>query len=108
MIAALSATALRDWLADTGRTPPYLLDVREPWEFELCHIAGAQLLPLQQIPQRWNELPRDREIVVICHHGMRSMQAAGFLQQAGLSKLYNLNGGVAAWADEVDVAMPQY
>jgi rhodanese-related sulfurtransferase len=108
LIESLTATALHDWLTDKDRAPPYLLDVREPWEFERCHIASAQLLPLQQIPQRWHELPSDRDIVVICHHGMRSLQAATFLEAAGLSKLYNLDGGVAAWATQVDPTMPRY
>ena len=108
MIEALTPTALRDWLADDSRTPPFLLDVREPWEFEHCRIAQAQLLPLQEIPQRWTELPQDQAIVVICHHGLRSQHAAEFLQNAGLPRLYNLSGGIDAWATQVEPAMPRY
>jgi rhodanese-related sulfurtransferase len=108
LIESLTVTALREWLADPNRSAPYLLDVREPWEFERCHLSLSQLLPLQDIPQRWSELPQDRDIVVICHHGMRSLQAAQFLQSAGLTRLFNLSGGVDAWAAQVDPAMPRY
>jgi rhodanese-related sulfurtransferase len=87
---------------------PFLLDVREPWEFEYCRIDGSMLIPLGQLPQRASELPADREIVVICHHGNRSMHAAGFLQQRYGLNVTNLQGGVAAWARDVDPAMRQY
>lgn len=105
---ALSASALAAWLADTERQPPLLLDVREPWEYELCHLEGAQHMPMRTIPTRHEELDRDRDIVTICHHGMRSAQVAAFLSQQGFTRLHNLSGGVAAWAAEVDPAMPKY
>lgn len=63
---------------------------------------------MQEIPERLSELPRDAEIVVVCHHGMRSLQVANYLEQAGLDPVYNLSGGIAAWADQVDPAMPRY
>ncbi|HUV22811.1 MAG TPA: rhodanese-like domain-containing protein, partial [Gammaproteobacteria bacterium] len=85
-----------------------LLDVREPWEFDICHIAGSSNLPMGQIPQRMDELPQSAEIVVICHHGVRSRQVIGFLQGQITASLINLDGGVDAWAREVDRDMPLY
>jgi rhodanese-related sulfurtransferase len=104
----ITAAQLNDWLRDEKRPAPFLLDVREPWEFETCKIAGSNLLPMRSIPQRVEELDRDAEIVTICHHGMRSMQVAAFLEQQGFGKLHNLTGGVAAWAAQVDPSMPTY
>jgi rhodanese-related sulfurtransferase len=108
LIEQLPATALREWLDDESRTAPVILDVREPWEHDICRIADAHLLPMQEIPVRWNELPQDRDIVVMCHHGMRSLQVADYLRHEGLSRVYNLSGGIAAWAEQVDPAMRRY
>ena len=104
----ISAVQLAEWLRDESRAKPFLLDVREPWEFETCRIDGAQSLPMRSIPQRIAELDADAEIVAICHHGMRSLQVAAFLEQNGFKNLYNLHGGVAAWAAQVDPQMPTY
>lgn len=104
----LTAPELQAWLQDASRPQPLLLDVREPWEFDTCRIPGAQSMPMRSVPQRLSELDANTEIVAICHHGMRSMQVAGFLEQHGFSKLYNLQGGVAAWAAQVDPSMPTY
>lgn len=104
----ISAVQLAEWLQDESRAKPLLLDVREPWEFETCKIEGSQSLPMRSIPQRLAELDADAEIVAICHHGMRSQQVAAFLEQNGFGKLYNLQGGVAAWAAQVDPKMPTY
>jgi rhodanese-related sulfurtransferase len=87
---------------------PTLIDVREPWEFEHCRIPGSRSIPMRQIPQAVAGLDPDQEIVLICHHGIRSLQVAYFLEHAGFAKLINLRGGVAAWAEEVDPAMPVY
>ena len=87
MIEQLPATALHEWLADDKRATPLIV---------------------QQIPARIDELPRDRDIVVVCHHGMRSWQVAEFLAGAGFTRLYNLSGGMAAWSAEVDPQTPQY
>jgi rhodanese-related sulfurtransferase len=104
----LSATQLKDWLADASRARPLLLDVREPWEFETCRIAGSISMPMRGIPARHSELDRDQDIVMICHHGARSFQAGMFLEQMGFASITNLQGGVAAWARDVDPAMPTY
>jgi rhodanese-related sulfurtransferase len=94
--------------AHLQQAKPMLLDVREPWEFDICHIAGSSNLPMGQIPQRIDELPQSAEIVVICHHGVRSRQVIGFLQGQINASLINLDGGVDAWAREVDRDMPLY
>lgn len=104
----LSVTQLQAWLADTARQSPVLLDVREPWEFEVCSIPGAVSLPLAQLPARLEALDADAETVVVCHHGMRSLQAALLLERAGFRRVLNLQGGVDAWARTVDLAMATY
>ena len=104
----MSALELKEWLADTGRTRPVLLDTREPWEFEACRIAGSLSMPMRGIPARYGELKRDADIVMICHHGARSYQAGMFLEHMGFTSVINLQGGVAAWARDVDPAMPTY
>jgi rhodanese-related sulfurtransferase len=104
----LTAPQLADWMKDESRTKPVLLDVREPWEFQTCHIDGALLMPMQTVPARQEELDPETPIVCICHHGMRSMQVAAFLERAGFTQVINLNGGVHAWAQQVDPSMPTY
>lgn len=104
----ITPVALKAWLDDTSRDKPLLLDVREPGEFDICHIDWATLLPMSTVPVRSGELKPDDDIVVICHHGGRSMQVAMFLEQRGFSRLYNLQGGVNAWSAQVDPAMPRY
>jgi rhodanese-related sulfurtransferase len=104
----LSAAQLQEWLADPARAKPVLLDVREPWEFGTCRIAGSLSMPMRGIPARYQELKRDADIVMICHHGARSFQAGMFLEQMGFSSVINLQGGVAAWARDVDPTMPTY
>lgn len=101
----MSAAQLAEYLQQAS---PLLLDVREPWEFDLCHIDGSTNLPMGQIPARLQELPDDGEIVVICHHGVRSQQVIQFLQSQTGVKLINLDGGVDAWARDVDRDMPVY
>jgi rhodanese-related sulfurtransferase len=104
----LSVSQLQEWLADAQRARPVLLDVREAWEFAVCRIAGSQSMPMRGIPARYQELRRDQDIVMICHHGARSYQAGMFLEQMGFTGISNLQGGVAAWARDVDPAMPTY
>lgn len=103
-----SPTRLKACLDATDDSAPVLLDVREPNEFEYCHIDGSVHMPMASVPARLNELDRDAQTVVICHHGGRSMQVAMFLKQQGFSNVINLAGGVAGWARQVDPTMPQY
>jgi rhodanese-related sulfurtransferase len=104
----ITATDLSAWLADASRAGPQLLDVREPWEFERCSIAGSRLVPMGEVPARAAELDPESPLVVICHHGGRSMQVALFLEKQGFTGVHNLSGGVDAWARNVDPAMPVY
>lgn len=104
----VTAPDLAAWLADTGRERPLLLDVREPWEYEKARIAGAQLVPMRDVPKRLNEIDQDKEVVAICHHGGRSAQVAMFLEKAGYAKVHNLVGGVDAWSRTVDPTVPLY
>ena len=104
----LTANELASWIGDATRVNPVLLDVREPWEYETCRIAGALSIPMRTLPARLQELNEETPIVCICHHGARSMQVAGFLEQNGFREVANLTGGVHAWAQQVDTAMPTY
>ncbi|MBM5570002.1 MULTISPECIES: rhodanese-like domain-containing protein [Deefgea] len=104
----ISPSDLHAWLQDSHRAAPLLLDVREPWEVALCHIAGSQNIPMNHIPNEQTRLDPDATYVVICHHGVRSYQVAGFLERQGFDNMINLDGGVAAWADVVDPSMARY
>ncbi len=105
---SLTAPELAQWLRDESRPRPLLLDVREPWEFQICRIDGSALIPIRTLAARIDELDRTRPIVCICHHGNRSAYVTLFLTQQGFSDVYNLTGGVDAWARQVDSAMPVY
>jgi rhodanese-related sulfurtransferase len=104
----INASELAAWLADAGRAKPLLLDVREPWEFDKARIAGAQLVPMREVPARLNEIDQEKDVVAICHHGGRSQQVALFLEKAGYKKLHNLVGGVDAWSRTIDPSVPLY
>lgn len=95
--------ALRD-----ANKPHVLIDVREPDEFETARIEGAVLIPLGELPQRLSEVPKDKPVVVQCHHGGRSARAVGFMLQNGFSDVKNLEGGIDAWSDRVDPAVARY
>ncbi len=88
--------------------PPLVLDVREDWEREAARLPGTVDIPMMQIPQRLPELPRDRDIVVMCHGGVRSLKVAHYLAQNGFSRVANLTGGIHAWAIEVDPSTGTY
>lgn len=108
MIPQLGPAELRNWQADVARAQPVLIDVREPWEFELCRIEGSVSIPLGQLAARLPEVPRDRPLVMVCHHGHRSWHAAAALRHAGFGQVHNLRGGVEEWAAEVEPAMNRY
>lgn len=107
MIQQVTAEQLRSRLAEPGRSPA-LLDVREPWEYDVCHIAGSTSIPMSQLLARLEELEPSRPTIVICHHGVRSQHVAAYLERCGFSDVMNLVGGVDAWARCVDPAMPTY
>jgi rhodanese-related sulfurtransferase len=104
----LTAPQVAEWLADPARPAPLLLDVREPWEFQTCHIEGARLMPMNTVPAQQQDLDPEQPVVCICHHGARSMQVAAFLERQGFRDLTNLTGGMHAWALQVDTSMPTY
>jgi adenylyltransferase/sulfurtransferase len=85
-----------------------LLDVREPFEFEIARIDGAKLIPLGEIPERTDELQRGQTLIVHCHSGRRSAEAVRLLKQRGFAKIYNLEGGIDAWSDFIDPSVPKY
>ena len=99
---------LADRLNDDTQEAPLLLDVREPWEFQYCHIEGSVTMPMGSVPLRHAEFDRERETVLICHHGMRSAQVCMILEHLGFKNVINLVGGVAGWATQVDPKMPHY
>ncbi len=100
------ALALRDELG-AGRKVQ-LVDVREPFEWEICHIEGSRLIPLGELPARVSEVDGTLPVVTICHTGRRSLDAARFLKSRGVADVKSLRGGVAAWAEEVDRTMARY
>jgi rhodanese-related sulfurtransferase len=108
LIPQLTPGELARWREDAAREPPVLVDVREPWEFDLCGIEGSLLVPLGQLPRRVDTLPHDRPLVMVCHTGRRSQNAAMFLAQSGFTDVQNLSGGVEGWAVEVDPSMRRY
>ncbi|MEK7322106.1 MAG: rhodanese-like domain-containing protein [Pseudomonadota bacterium] len=103
----ITPTELKAYL-ETADPKPLLLDVREPHEWAICRIEGSRHIPMNQIPEASAELDPAQETIVICHHGGRSARVAAYLTQSGFSNVLNLAGGVDAWAEEVDPAMPTY
>lgn len=87
---------------------PVVVDVREDAEYAIAHLDGALHIPMGKIPSRFRELDASQPVVVLCHHGMRSQQVAQFLESKGFTQVSNLSGGIDAWAEQVDPAMPRY
>ncbi len=85
-----------------------VLDVREPWEFDVASLSNSTLVPLSTLPSAINRLERELEYVVLCHHGARSDMAANFMRSRGFSRVHNLVGGIEAWSIEVDPTVPRY
>ncbi|HZG51544.1 MAG TPA: rhodanese-like domain-containing protein [Pyrinomonadaceae bacterium] len=85
-----------------------LIDVREPEEFELARVEGAELLPLSRFQEWAGALDAGEEIVVMCHHGIRSAQVCAYLAAQGFTKMVNLAGGIERWSWEVDRSVPRY
>lgn len=108
MVQQISPNALAQRLA--AGEPTYLLDVRQPQEHAFAALPGSVLVPLQELPQRVSEVqPPDGALVVVyCHHGVRSMHAALFLEQTGFTQVQSLAGGLDAWSVQVDPKVPRY
>jgi len=87
-----------------------LIDVRQPWENELARLPGSTLIPMNELPQRLQEIPSEpsKSVVVYCHHGVRSLSAVAYLQRLGLMHVRSLAGGIDAWSCEVDPGVPRY
>ena len=104
----ISAAELAE-LQKTGKDDFVLLDVREPWEHQIGHLDRSVLMPMGDVPSRAHqELDPDVPIIVYCHHGVRSWHAAVFLEQQGLNNVHSLEGGIDAWALEIDTEMKRY
>lgn len=92
-----------------SQTPFVLLDVREPWEIETANIAGSKDIPMNEIPARANnELDPDAHIVVICHHGARSLSVTAWLRREGYDNVQSMAGGIDQWTREIDGSVPRY
>lgn len=103
----LTVRQLQERLAQPGEKP-LILDVREGWELRICALPGTTHIPMGQIPARLAELDPAQETIVVCHHGVRSLRVVYFLESRGFRNLYNLQGGVDAWARQIDPAMHTY
>ncbi len=104
----LTVQQLKSALAEPVEARPRLLDVREPWELQIAKIDGSENIPMQRIPAIAEELDRTHPTVVICHHGVRSLQVVAFLTRMGFANMHNLQGGIDAWSKQVDPAVPVY
>ena len=104
----ITATELAARLQDAA--PPVVIDVREAWEFSICAIAGARLVPLGALPSHIDDLQglEDKEIVTVCHHGVRSLKAALWLRGRGFAHTRSLKGGIDTWARTIDPSMQVY
>jgi adenylyltransferase/sulfurtransferase len=103
-ISAREAHALRQ----SNPAGTMIIDVREPFELAICRLADAEHIPMRQIPERVDELPRDRHLLILCHAGGRSLRVTEFLRARGLSSVTNIAGGISAWSEEVDPSMARY
>jgi len=103
---ALPVSELPAFRAENPTT--VILDVREPHELDLAHVEGALHIPMQTIPNRIEELPREAPLAVMCHHGARSMAVVNYLRKAGFANAFNVTGGIDAWSRELDSAIPLY
>lgn len=85
-----------------------LIDVREPFEYETAHINGAQLIPMRQIPEQVGALPKDKHLLIHCHHGGRSLRVTQYLRAQGYVAVTNIAGGIQAWSERIDRSIPTY
>ena len=106
-VKQMTAQQVQQRIEKTGELP-LCLDVREPAEFNIAKIEGSVLIPMGEIMERIDELDKQQETVVICHHGMRSLQVAEYLVNCGFDKVANLLGGIDAWSSQCDPDVPRY
>ncbi len=93
----------------SGSHPPVLLDVRERWEYDTAHLSGSLLMPMGEVAGRaYNELDPDEPVIVLCHHGARSLNVTMWLRQQGYEHAQSLAGGIDAWSRTVDPTIPRY
>ena len=90
------------------RNGALLLDVREPFEVATCAVAGSRPIPMRQIPENLPNLPKDQPILVMCHHGGRSLRVTQFLRAHGFTQVSNVAGGIDAWAEQIDPTLARY
>ncbi len=102
----IDCATLAAWAA--APDAPLVLDVREAWEVAICALPNSLNIPLGSIPARFEEIPEDRQVVALCHHGMRSLQATRWLRGRGFDNVVNLQGGVDAWSRLIDPSLPTY
>jgi rhodanese-related sulfurtransferase len=95
-------------ILDQDQQQPVLLDIRETREHQICHIEGSLLIPMSLIADAMDTLDSEQQIIVICHHGMRSLQVAKLLEENGFNQVSNLQGGIEQWRLTVDTSMPAY
>ena len=101
-------TLNEDFALESGKGDVFLLDVREPREWEICRIETATLIPLGELPKRAGELPQDTDIIVHCKSGVRSAKAVNLLREQGFSRVRNLRGGILEWIERIDPSQPKY
>lgn len=103
----ITVQKLRRWMTQEPDSV-FILDVREPFEFEIAAIDGATLIPLRQVTARAHEVPTDRRVVVVCHHGVRSAAACQMLSASPALRLYNLQGGIDQWSLQINPEVARY
>lgn len=95
-------------LCDAAPERALMIDVREPYELDICRVAAAQHIPMLQIPEQMEALPHDRHLLILCHTGVRSRRVTEYLRACGFPATSNITGGIDAWAAEVDPGMRRY
>ncbi len=106
MLKELTPKVIHERLA--GGETLTIIDVREAWELAICHVEGAQHIPMDDIPDALARIPREGDVVIMCHSGGRSAQVAFWLTMQGFTNIYNMAGGIDRWSVEVDTTVPRY
>lgn len=106
MVETISVSELKARL--DASSAPVVIDVREPWELAIARLPGTLDIPMNEIPDRLGDIPRDGQVIVMCRSGARSLRVANYLLQNGFGSVANLTGGILAWSAEIDSNVPQY